>query len=81
MVVHNSSVDFNKELQAFAYRQHTIKVFWLVTISSMYGLSGASGEKNNLILIIITMPHIVKNYNCWTRLYLISLIQRTSVGR
>ena len=39
----------NKELQAFAYRQHKIKVFLAGDYefpSTSYGLSGASGKKS-----------------------------------
>ena len=45
----NASVDCNKELQVFAYRLHTIKVFMAGDyefLSTMYGLSGASGKKS-----------------------------------
>ena len=47
--VHKASVNCNKELQAFANRQHTTKVFLTGDyefLSTIYGLSGASGKKS-----------------------------------
>ena len=45
----------NKELQAFAYRQHKIKVFLAGDYefqSTSYGLSGASGKKSICCLLL-----------------------------
>ena len=42
----------NKELQAFAYRQHKIKVFLAGDYEFQSGLSGASGKKSICSLLL-----------------------------
>ena len=42
----------NKELQAFAYRQHKIKVFLAGDYEFQSGLSGASGNKSICSLLL-----------------------------